>query len=30
MGIAGRKRAMDFFGWDKVANQTIDLYRSLI
>lgn len=30
MGIAGRKRAIDFFGWDKVANQTIDLYRSLI
>lgn len=30
MGIAGRKRAVDFFGWDKVANQTIDLYRSLI
>jgi starch synthase len=30
MGVAGRKRASDFFGWDKVANQTIDLYRSLI
>lgn len=30
MGVAGRKRAMNFFGWDKVANQTIDLYRSLI
>ncbi|MBU3715570.1 MAG: glycogen synthase [Candidatus Nanopelagicaceae bacterium] len=30
MGIAGRKRAVDFFGWDKVANQTIDVYRSLI
>ena len=30
MGVAGRKRAMDFFGWDKVANQTINLYRSLI
>lgn len=30
LGIAGRKRAIDFFGWDKVANQTIDLYRSLI
>ncbi len=29
MGVAGRKRAIDFFGWDKVANQTIDLYRSL-
>lgn len=30
MGVAGRKRAIAEFGWDKVANQTIDLYRSLI
>ena len=30
LGTAGRKRAIDEFGWDKVANQTINLYRSLI
>jgi len=30
LGVAGRKRAVTHFGWDKVANQTIDLYRSLI
>ena len=30
LGVAGRKRAVTYFGWDKVANQTIDLYRSLI
>lgn len=29
-GIAGRKRAIAEFGWDKVAAQTINLYRSLI
>ncbi len=29
-GLAGRKRAIAEFGWDKVANQTINLYRSLI
>lgn len=29
-GIAGRKRAVAEFGWDKVADQTINLYRSLI
>lgn len=30
LGKAGRARAMAEFGWDKVAKQTIDLYRSLI
>lgn len=30
MGLAGRKRAIAEFGWDKVAALTIDLYRSLI
>jgi len=30
LGVAGRKRAIDEFGWDKVAKQTINLYRSLI
>lgn len=30
LGKAGRKRAIDEFGWDKVATQTINLYRSVI
>ena len=30
MGKKGRQRVIDHFGWDKVANQTVDLYRSLI
>lgn len=30
LGMAGRKRAVAEFGWDKVAAQTINLYRSLI
>ena len=30
LGSAGRNRAIAEFGWDKVANQTIELYRSLI
>lgn len=30
MGVAGRKRAVAEFGWDKVAGKTIELYRSLI
>lgn len=30
MGVAGRKRVVAEFGWDKVANRTIELYRSLI
>lgn len=29
-GKAGRERASAEFSWDKVANQTVDLYRSLI
>ena len=29
-GQAGRIRAIEHFGWDKVANSTIELYRSLI
>jgi starch synthase len=28
-GQAGRIRAIEHFGWDKVANSTIELYRSL-
>lgn len=30
MGKKGRQRVIDYFGWDKVAKQTVDLYRSLI
>ena len=30
LGKAGRIRAIEEFGWDKVAASTIDLYRSLI
>lgn len=29
MGKAGRNRAVAEFGWDKVAQQTLDLYRSV-
>ena len=29
-GQAGRICAIEHFGWDKVANSTIELYRSLI
>jgi len=29
-GQAGRIRAIEHFGWDKVSNSTIELYRSLI
>ena len=29
-GKAGRERAVAEFGWDKVATQTINLYRSVI
>ena len=29
-GAEGRKRAKAEFGWDKVAKETINLYRSLI
>jgi starch synthase len=30
MGKAGRLRAISEFGWDKVANQTLNLYRSVL
>jgi starch synthase len=30
MGIAGRKRAIDEFGWNTVARATISLYRSVL
>lgn len=30
LGKAGRVRAINEFGWDKVAHQTADLYRSVI
>lgn len=30
MGIAGRKRAIDEFGWEAVARTTISLYRSVL
>ena len=29
MGRAGRRRAVDRFGWESIARQTADLYRSL-
>jgi len=29
-GKAGRERAVVEFGWDKVATQTINLYRSVL
>jgi glycosyltransferase involved in cell wall biosynthesis len=29
MGRAGRRRAVATFGWDRIAGQTVDLYRSL-
>lgn len=29
-GVAGRKRAVDQFSWETIAQQTADLYRSLI
>ena len=29
-GKAGRQRAATHFGWDAIAQQTIDLYRSVI
>ena len=28
-GIAGRKRAINEFSWDKVVSETLNLYRSL-
>lgn len=30
MGQAGRRRAVDHFGWPAIAQQTVDLYRSLV
>jgi len=30
MGKAGRIRAKEYFGWDEIAAQTIQLYRSVI
>jgi len=30
MGRAARARAVESFGWDAIARQTVDLYRSLI
>ncbi|TVR96457.1 MAG: glycogen synthase [Rhodospirillales bacterium] len=30
MGEAGRRRVLAQFGWDKIAQQTLDLYRSLV
>jgi starch synthase len=29
MGWAGRQRAMDHFGWDAIAQRTLDIYRSV-
>jgi starch synthase len=30
VGVAGRRRAVDEFGWDAVAERTVELYRSLL
>jgi starch synthase len=30
MGRAGRRRAVEVFGWESIARQTVDLYRSLL
>ena len=30
MGLAGRRRAVEEFGWDAVAERTVELYRSLL
>ena len=30
MGEAGRRRAVDHFGWDAIARRTVDLYRTLV
>jgi starch synthase len=30
MGVAGRQRAVDHFGWASIARQTVDLYESLV
>jgi starch synthase len=30
MGIAGRERAVQDFGWNKIAQQTIEIYQSVL
>ena len=30
MGLAGRARAVEEFGWDAVAARTVELYESLL
>jgi starch synthase len=30
MGKAGRKRAVEHFGWDAIARRTVELYQSLV
>jgi starch synthase len=30
MGKAGRKRAVEHFGWDAIARRTVELYRGLV
>jgi starch synthase len=30
MGVAGRTRAISDFGWDAIADRTIDVYRSAL
>ncbi|MBA2558379.1 MAG: glycogen synthase [Propionibacteriales bacterium] len=30
MGVAGRRRAVESFDWAAIANETVDLYRSLV
>ena len=30
MGKAGRRRAVEHFGWDAIARRTVDLYRAVI
>ena len=30
MGEAGRQRVVDFFSWQSIARQTLDLYKSLV
>lgn len=30
MGVAGRERAVNEFGWDKIAEQTVDVYQRAI
>jgi alpha-maltose-1-phosphate synthase len=30
LGAAGRRRAIEHFSWSRIAEQTLDLYRSLV